>query len=205
MLATATFDLTGWSTVGLAVVTVLSVVLGYRALRQTQAEIALSRKEVEEAHRPVLVPLHDARMLPSTAISSNGSLLASPQEANGALHAPIANIGTGPALNVRLSVNPTSDDGTPSPAWGESQHDGSTAGFGVDDARFVIIRVESFGGLVSFRFQLVYAEVAGQDWETVGEFRRVQGQAPGYGPLEFRKVSGGATAAIDSAVTSVLP
>jgi hypothetical protein len=53
-------DPTAPATLALAMVTVGSVVLAWRALRQTRDEISLSRREVEEAHRPVLTPAVDA-------------------------------------------------------------------------------------------------------------------------------------------------
>jgi hypothetical protein len=187
VLAAAAFNLTGWSTVGLAVVTFLSVVLGYSALRQTQTEITLSRQEVQEAHRPVLVPILEERTLPSNSQGSQGEMAAIPTELNGVLRVPVANIGAGPALNIVLSINPTSDDGTMSPAWGTSEHDGANAGMGIGEAKFLIVPILRLAGVPSFRFRLAYDDVAGQNWETVGEFRQgTTGQPPRYGPLEFR-------------------
>lgn len=51
-----------WTAIGtlaVAFVTGVSLYFGWRSLRQNQREIELSRKEVEEAHRPVIVPVVD--------------------------------------------------------------------------------------------------------------------------------------------------
>ena len=75
--------------------------LGQSQLKQTQEDIALSRNEVEEAHRPVIIPVdRTTRMDFGTA-----TLEAIPQILNdGRLIVPIENIGSGPALNLACSI-----------------------------------------------------------------------------------------------------
>lgn len=106
-----TWDRTAIGTLALAAVTLLlagasfwMVVLTRGSLAQTKDEIALSRREVEEAHRPVLVPAVD-----STSYIDLGAIGANrerrPQlEPGGHLFVPVENIGPGPALNVEATV-----------------------------------------------------------------------------------------------------
>jgi hypothetical protein len=98
-------------TLALAFATFWMVKLTRRSLAQTQAEVALSRKEVEEAHRPVLVPFQRS----GTAIRFRGGELQAgggPEVSENpadrqdvprfsAAFMPVENVGMGPALNVR--------------------------------------------------------------------------------------------------------
>ena len=56
---TGDVDPTALATFVLAVITLVSVIVGGLALRKAQNEIDPSRREVEEAHRPVLIPVID--------------------------------------------------------------------------------------------------------------------------------------------------
>jgi hypothetical protein len=97
-------------TLALAFATFWMVKLTRRSLAQTQAEVALSRKEVEEAHRPVLVPFQRS----GTAIKFRGGEIPAgrphvtendPDRQDlprySAAFLPVENVGVGPALNVR--------------------------------------------------------------------------------------------------------
>lgn len=53
------YDLTAVGTLALALVTLAAVALAVRALKQTQQEIEVSRSQVEESHRPLVVPVAD--------------------------------------------------------------------------------------------------------------------------------------------------
>ena len=120
MLATlnGTWDWTAIGTLVLALVTLLlagatfwMVALTRRSLTQTQDEITLSRREVEEAHRPVLVPFQRS----GTAIKFRGGEIPAgggphvsendparhDLPAYSAAFLPVENVGVGPALNVR--------------------------------------------------------------------------------------------------------
>jgi|ERR1035438_284434 hypothetical protein len=105
-----TWDWTAIGTLALAVVTGGSLVFGWASLKQTQRAIALSRGEVEEAHRPVLVPFQRS----GTAIKFRGGEISAdrPSVAGNdpdrqdlphysAVFLPVENVGVGPALNVR--------------------------------------------------------------------------------------------------------
>ena len=65
---------TAVATLALAVLMLAEVVIGRRTLRQTQSEIELPRREVEEAHRPVVVPFNEfLSRLPGTFASRSGT------------------------------------------------------------------------------------------------------------------------------------
>jgi hypothetical protein len=120
MLATfnSTWDWTAVGTLTLALVTLLlaaatfwMVKLTRRSLSQTKDEIALSRREVEEAHRPVLVPFQksgDRLTFRGGEIFAGGGPQVSENDPErqdlprySAVFLPVENVGTGPALNVR--------------------------------------------------------------------------------------------------------
>jgi hypothetical protein len=113
------FDWTAVGTLALALATLIlatatlwAVYLTRRSLSQTQEEIALSRREVEEAHRPVIVPLADPRLIRMAGATSMGKPAAQPAvHTTGQLTVPIENIGTGPALRVEASIELLSNKG----------------------------------------------------------------------------------------------
>jgi hypothetical protein len=87
-------EATAYGTIGLAAVTLISLVFGWKALRQGQ-------REVEEAHRPVLVPVDDRRTI---LLPGRGEKQAAPRvlkEYPTIAMIPIENVGSGAALSVR--------------------------------------------------------------------------------------------------------
>ena len=113
MLATfnGTWDWTAIGTLVLAAVTLAAVIVAAVSLRQTRREIALSRTEVEEAHRPVLVPFQKS----AEGVTFRGGLIGAgggPEVSENpvdrqdlppysAAFLPVENVGMGPALNIR--------------------------------------------------------------------------------------------------------
>jgi hypothetical protein len=105
------FDWTAVGTLALAAVTAVALIIGWVTLRQTKDEIALSRREVEEAHRPVLVPFQrsgtDIKFRGGEIPAGGGPHLSENDPARedlphySATFMPIENVGVGPALNVR--------------------------------------------------------------------------------------------------------
>ncbi len=109
-----TWDWTAVGTLALAAVTGVSLIFGWRSLRQTQRqielgqeqleqtqrEIELSRREVEEAHRPVLVPFQKSG---ERLTFRGGEIFAGggPPASENDVFLPVENVGVGPALNVR--------------------------------------------------------------------------------------------------------
>lgn len=113
MLAITSTTASVWTAIGtlaLALATFVSLFFARNSLKQTQEEIALSRNEVEEAHRPVLVPFQRS----GTAIKFRGGEIPAgcPHVSENdparqdlprysAVFLPVENVGVGPALNVR--------------------------------------------------------------------------------------------------------
>jgi hypothetical protein len=127
---TNTVDPAALVTLVLATAAIIGLILTRRSLNQTQEEIALSRKEVQEAHRPVVVPVLIPRA-PETAStrSSRHTLPCRPSVVDaGVLAVPLQNIGSGPALNVEASMTRVEDDGSPFPGPSERQTPGSVTG-----------------------------------------------------------------------------
>lgn len=164
-------DPTALATVALAILTLAVVVVGIRALRQTRNEIDLSRQEVEEAHRPVVVPVIDKTTV--MQIWGESPLPTSPYFAGGGLlYVPLRNIGSGPALDVEVSLIHRNDAGGFSELSGDTKYNGRrVAGLGVSDVAPIEIRIPKLDGLPSFDVRVVYRDVAR---EAVGDDREVR-------------------------------
>jgi hypothetical protein len=109
-------DPTALATFLLAAITLVTVVVGGRALGKTQEEIDLSRREVEEAHRPVIIPLLDDAQKMILMFDDITERRARPYYLqNNRLVVPIKNIGSGPALNISVNVTPVNDEGSSRP------------------------------------------------------------------------------------------
>lgn len=179
---TGSFDLTAIGTLALAVVTGVSLVfawhslrqtqqqinLGQEQLRQTQHEIELSRREVEEAHRPVVVPVLISRDPAATSVSRSRYTLPSAPclVAPGVLAVPLKNIGAGPALRVEASIRRLSDDGTPLTGPIEPQTPGTLCGIGVSEIASIEIFAHAFEERWQFNVTVTYEDVAGKRWQT---------------------------------------
>jgi hypothetical protein len=160
---TDTLDPTAIATFVVALVAVVGLVLTRRSLMQTQSEIDLSRREVEEAHRPVVVP---------AAQSRPGVVSA------GALAVPVANVGNGPALRVEASANLLDVEGKPSLAGGGEQTPAFVAGIGAGQTTTLEIKASWTTG-VSFELTTVYEDLAGKRWQTVGRWLEERGRYEG--------------------------
>jgi hypothetical protein len=189
MLATfnGTWDWTAIGTLALATATFVSlffarrtlgqmqqqIKLGQEQLVQTQAEIALSRREVEEAHRPVLVPVVDSTSYMDLGADGANRERCPQLEPGGHLFVPIENIGSGPALNVEASVSGVS---IPDDAHTEHQTSARTAGLGHGHFRALLIELPFWKELWSFTLCVEYSDVAGKGWCTVVQFLRETGR-----------------------------
>ena len=148
-----TFDLTAVGTGLLALATVAALFFTRRSLKQTQEDIRLSRREVEEAHRPVVIPYVD----PSTAPTVNSA---------GSLRLPIQNIGSGPALDIYVVIT------FEGPAVATHQlptapHPmGRVAGVGVSAIAWVEHLFPGLDHVPGYSLRLRYVDVAGQVWVT---------------------------------------
>lgn len=161
MLATfnGTWDWTAIGTLALAVVTLAAVIVAGIAVRQTRAEIALSRKEVEEAHRPVVVPVVGERKVGTV---SRHTLPVGPKVRDGLVVIPVQNIGVGPALHVEASLKLLDADGKLSIAPVGSRAPGSMTGIGKDQSTAIEIRAQGWTEGASFEVTVTYWDVAGK-------------------------------------------
>jgi hypothetical protein len=158
-------DLTGLATALLALVTLASVVLTRRALKQTRDEIDLSRREVEEAHRPVLVPVIDPTR--EVGIPGHGRFPVGPQAADNRILVSVENIGSGPALDVSLTVALAAEH---VPEAQQCARTTKTA-TGIGVGRITTLELPLVGAtVVPFQLRLTYSDVAGKPWETTARY-----------------------------------
>jgi hypothetical protein len=168
-------ELTAYATLALAFVTgalsittFLSVRVSKSALTQTRQEIAVSRAEVEEAHRPVLVPV--AEPTAEITLAPNGPYPVVPIFVNaGVLIVPVRNIGSGPALDIEAWIELLSDEDLPAavPQQRRARH----VGIGVSQLVPLEIRLSGWGTSIStpvpsLAVHLAYDDVGGKSWRT---------------------------------------
>lgn len=156
----STWDWTGIGTLTLAAVTGASLVFGWKSLRQGQ-------KEVEEAHRPVLVPLADSRPMEVVETGLPERPAARPLFlGEGQLAVPIENIGTGPALRVEASVQMRNPDGGPTAVGTGGAKPAALAGIRASGSVAPIVKVHGLADVPGFQLVLTYEDVAGKGWIT---------------------------------------
>jgi hypothetical protein len=169
-----TWDWTAIGTLGLAAVTLAAVIVGAISLRQTRKAIALSRKEVEEAHRPVVVPVVIAHPPDLVLRSVSGSRRTFPDRPSvaesGVLAVPVQNIGSGPALCVVASIERLDENGERYTGAIEHQTPGKVAGLGKDQTVPIEIRYHGWEERWNFELTLVYKDVAGKQWATISRY-----------------------------------
>jgi hypothetical protein len=153
LVFTEEVDPTALATFALAVATLATVVLALRSLSYTKRALAqaddqvdLSRREVEEAHRPVLVPVVDAtrKLRPDRPDSPSTSPYVL---SRGILWVPIENIGSGPALSIEISVALSDETAL---AVGDERTGGAIAGLGAGHRLPVEIRAGGLMALTNF-------------------------------------------------------
>lgn len=193
---TGDIDPTALATLMLALTTAWSLLLtrrslGYTkdALDQAGEDVELSRRQVEEAHRPVVVPIVDTtrKLRPDRTDSPT----VGPQlMANATLWVPVENIGPGPALDIQISIELLSGV-----AGAQTQREtaaGAIAGLGADRLLPVEIHGYPQAGITSFRVTIVYSDVAGKYWQTTAEY------APQHARYEHISISEWLSSAIAS-------
>lgn len=152
------WDATAVGTLALAVVTGVSLVFGWKSLRQGQ-------REVEEAHRPVVMPIVRKTTMD---LGADGQHETSPKLLNsGHIVVPVENIGSGPALNLEATMTYCDGDAPSSAARGP-QTPASVAGLGV--SVFLPLYLEAEGWNGDFLLSIDYDDVAGKTWRTESRF-----------------------------------
>jgi hypothetical protein len=165
------WDPTAWTTLGLAVVTALAVIISFFALRQTQTELGISREEVRQSHRPLLF-CADAKYMTlkveGTELVSEGMVLT------------LKNIGVGPAIDTVAHVQLRGDDGRPSQGGGTNWWTGRKLGIAAGASLDVFVHVDRLADLPCFAFALEYSDVAGERWYSTGIYllSRATGTTP---------------------------
>jgi hypothetical protein len=173
---TGNIDPTALATFLLAAITLVTVVVGGRALGKTTEEIDLSRREVEEAHRPVIVPLLDDAQKMILMFDDITERRARPYYLqNNRLVVPIKNIGSGPALNISVDVTPVNDDGQQSTAWGDKNYTLVVSGLGVGEVIPAVVPIPGLGDVPSFRLRVMYTDVAQKAWVTLANYYNLGG------------------------------
>jgi hypothetical protein len=175
-------DLTAIGTLSLAAVTLLSLLFTRRALKQAQAqmelgqsqleqtqeEIAFSRREVDEAHRPVVVPVTGGQHV---TLTSGKKLPPGPYVPEpGLLVVPIMNIGLGPALYLESTVEELDSADRWSDALGDPQPLGGVTGIGVSGVIRLEIAIHDVIDVPDFKLTLTYDDLAGKGWRTVAHW-----------------------------------
>jgi hypothetical protein len=159
----STIDVTGAATLLLAIMTFVSVIVGGLALHRNQSEIDLSRREVEEAHRPVLIPVVEF---------TPGNLSRPDRPAyvgDGRLLVRLKNIGMGPALQIEAIAALLGRAATANP--GPAQDTALLTGLGMGQQHEFTIKTRFTGDHIPpFQLSLHYSDVAGKEWVTIARY-----------------------------------
>ncbi len=187
--STGALELTAYATAGLAVVTLLlagatvrMVKLTGKALSQGQEEIKLSRSEVEEAHRPLIVPVLSKAFVD---LGADGKYEKRPQVLrDGKLLVHVENVGPGPALNVEAWARLLDDSGGPSVGSSGPQVSARSAGIGPHSDTPLLIQVHNWSGTPNFALRIEYDDVASNGWRTDSVFVAGVYEVTGIGRCE---------------------
>jgi hypothetical protein len=167
-----TFDLTAIGTLALAAVTFVALVIAARALKQTKAEIQVSRREVEEAHRPVVVPVADNRRM-EFAGEELSYAPARPRfrpQRKSVMVVPVENIGTGPGLQIEAQAELLTADGERAGHGGEPV--GSTGNLALAASALGLVEIDTPRWTEGACFALIvtYGDVAKARWRTTARY-----------------------------------
>lgn len=172
-----TWDWTAIGTLALAAITLAAVIVATVSLRQTRQAIVVSRKEVEEAHRPVVVPvvLVDETPAAKTAsVSRSRGRYTMPLRPSivdsGVLALPLRNIGSGPALNIKASITRIEEDGSLFPGPREPHTPGTVTGIGKNETAPIEIFSHGWEATWNFELAVTYTDVAGESWTTKARY-----------------------------------
>ena len=172
------WDWTAVGTLALAAVGAVALAVAWLTLRETRADLALSRKEVEEAHRPLVVPLHDRREINLGSERGTDKLPALPYTTqfseNGRdrlqLFVPVENIGTGPAVRLEAGIELDSNAESSSRSLPALRADGRLF------LEFWLAGGDAASAPPSYRLTVHYEDVAGKARSTVAHFSAHDGR-----------------------------
>ncbi len=157
--------------------------LGQQQLAQTQEEIVLSRRDVEEAHRPVVIPVTGGQHV---TLTSGKKLPAGPYVPEpGLLVVPIMNIGLGPALSLETTIEALSSSNDWADPWSGPRSLGGVTGIGVSGVIRLEMAIDDLGDVPDFKLTLTYDDFAGKGWRTVARWVAGLGQYEGLS-IAFR-------------------
>lgn len=166
------WDWTAVGTLALALVGAVALVVTWLTLRETKADLGLSRKEVEEAHRPLVVPLDDRREINLGTERGTDKLPAVPHTTqfseNGRVRlqllVPIENIGTGPAIRLEAGIALDSNAEASSRSLPALRADGRLF------LEFWLAAGDAASDMPSYRLTVGYEDVAGKARSTAAHF-----------------------------------
>lgn len=151
-----------------------AIIAGITA-KSSRDQVALAKKQVQNAQRPVLMPVHGNVLVPfrgGTIHAHAPHHVENPADRSdlppySALFLALENIGAGPALNVR---------GEARAPRGTGQTDHSLAGIGVGQMNVVefVSHDQSLGFTGSdaeVRFEVSYEDVTGESYLTTADFQ----------------------------------
>jgi hypothetical protein len=172
------WDWTAVGTLALAFVGAVALVVAWLTLRETKADLALSRKEVEEAHRPLVVPLNDRREVNLGSARGTDKLPAVPHtrqvSENGRVRSqllvPIENIGTGPAIRLEAGIALDSNAESSSRSLPALRADGRLF------LEFWLAGGDAASVTPSYRLTVRYEDVAGKARSTLAYFAAHDGR-----------------------------
>jgi hypothetical protein len=128
---------------------------------------------VEEAHRPVILPLADDREITLVGRDVPEKIAARPRAATQLLLVPIENIGTGPALQVQATLRLRNEAGEPTALGMEAQS--NLGGLRTDGRVPLRFKIQGLTGQTpGFSLSLKYLDVAGRTWRTEAVYTRSQ-------------------------------
>ncbi len=161
-------DITGIATMFLAAATAGLAWWTRRAVDQGAIE-------VERAHRPVVVPLPDPVKGIGEALQARQWPRVTPGDRGKSLFVAVRNVGMGPALDVRATVQFGDEDGNPSTS-GIAQQPSVTeiAALAAGPMEVLMFEVVPVTSLIGFRLTIEYSDVAGARWHTRTRFSNFQ-------------------------------
>jgi hypothetical protein len=127
----------------------------------TLALVDLGREQMSQAHLPVVMPL----------VSGFNYRSAGPQGTLVDVFFPVVNVGLGPALGLRLTMEMLDSAGNPSVGSPPQYTPGALAGLGAGDQRDILVTFRNFAvPLLPFRFDLGFKDTFDNRFRVTGRY-----------------------------------